>query len=107
MAELSFGAETSRRLRELPAGRRGAEFLRLWTRHEARLKCAGEGLTGSSAAVPPHVALVELDVGSGFAAAAAVDGRLRRTLLLEAVWPPPGARDGPLRPPLRLHEGWR
>ncbi len=44
LAGRAFGAEGARALEELPSAQREAAFLRLWTRHEAELKCAGTGL---------------------------------------------------------------
>jgi 4'-phosphopantetheinyl transferase len=49
LAERVFGIETARRLRELDGQARRREFLRLWVRHEAALKCLGTGLAGSEA----------------------------------------------------------
>lgn len=42
----AFGADAHRRLGQLEEDRREREFLQLWTRHEARLKCIGGGLGG-------------------------------------------------------------
>ncbi len=60
---------------EAVAGASGAEreevFHRAWTRHEARVKCTGAGLSGP----PPPTSVVarQLDVGPGYAAAVAFD----------------------------------
>lgn len=49
---------------------REAVFYAAWTRHEARVKCTGGGLSGP---VPgPDVVAHQLDVGDGYAAALAV-----------------------------------
>lgn len=47
-------------------------FYAAWVRHEARLKCLGTGL--ASPAPPGAAAIAPLDVGPGYAAAAAVLG---------------------------------
>jgi 4'-phosphopantetheinyl transferase len=51
-------------------GERTAVFYRAWAQHEARLKCLGTGLGGPPTAA--RVALKDLDVPSGYAAAVAV-----------------------------------
>jgi phosphopantetheinyl transferase len=76
-----FGAEEARRLERLDAQVREREFLRLWTRHEATLKCRGTGLgfinksRGSGAPVGVRGSNVtwvaELDVGANAAGALA------------------------------------
>ncbi len=45
------------------------EFLREWVRHEAALKCRGEPLGGRAALA--ELAIVDLEVGPGAAAAVA------------------------------------
>jgi 4'-phosphopantetheinyl transferase len=76
VAARAFGAPVSARLRQLNQAERQREFLRLWTRHEARLKCIGAGLMGfhryeENAGVPlARVWLAELDLGTEGAAAA-------------------------------------
>jgi phosphopantetheinyl transferase len=76
MALRAFGPEQSERLRSLPARARGQEFLRLWVAHEAALKCRGDGLTSARESPEPSVTaglwIAELDLGSGAAAAVAV-----------------------------------
>jgi 4'-phosphopantetheinyl transferase len=52
---------------------RAAAFHRAWARREAAVKCTGMGLGGPSAAGPLQV--VDLDVGTDYAAAVAVAGR--------------------------------
>jgi 4'-phosphopantetheinyl transferase len=71
VAEREFGGAEVERLRALDAAQLEPEFLRLWVRHEAALKCRGEGLGGRAA--PDGLALVDLDVGSGAAAAVALE----------------------------------
>lgn len=56
-----------------PAGaRREAAFYAAWTRHEARVKCAGTGLAGP--APRPEVIARQLEIDPGYAAAVALDG---------------------------------
>jgi 4'-phosphopantetheinyl transferase len=44
LARRAFGEDAAERLQALPVLLREAEFLRLWTRHEAELKCIGIGI---------------------------------------------------------------
>jgi 4'-phosphopantetheinyl transferase len=71
VAEREFGQEEAERLRALDSAQLEPEFLRLWVRHEAALKCRGEGLGGDDD--PDGLVLVDLDVGSGAAAAVALE----------------------------------
>jgi 4'-phosphopantetheinyl transferase len=71
VAEREFGEAEAERLRALDASDLEREFLRLWVRHEAALKCRGEGLGGHAA--PDGLALVDLDLGPGAAAAVALE----------------------------------
>jgi len=59
------------RLRDLPAERRDAEFLRSWVRHEAALKCRGAGL--GSPSEPSGLYVSDLDVGADAVAAIALE----------------------------------
>jgi 4'-phosphopantetheinyl transferase len=68
---------------------RQATFHAAWTRHEARVKCTGAGLSGP----PPgdEVVARQLEVGPGYAAAVAFDrtalpGREPRIVLHPAGW---------------------
>ncbi len=76
LAARLWGAEQARRLRALPQRERAQEFLRLWTAHEAALKCTGAGLSGAAAAAaqdPPAAAalwVAEILLGGEHAAAA-------------------------------------
>jgi 4'-phosphopantetheinyl transferase len=95
LAERAFGPDAARRLRALEAPARRREFLRMWVRHEAALKCLGSGLTGGASAAERDALWIEdLDVGAGGAAAAlAVQGAPLQVRLHE--WPalvsPPAA----------------
>ena len=44
LAARTFGPDEARRLAALDPVSREREFLRLWVRHEARLKCRGTGI---------------------------------------------------------------
>lgn len=70
LAERTFGATAAQRLRELDAPARRQEFLRLWVRHEAALKCLGKGLTGTGGgneADASELWIAELDLGPALA----------------------------------------
>jgi 4'-phosphopantetheinyl transferase len=70
LSERALGPEAARAVRSAPAGERTAAFHRAWTRHEAIAKCHGVGL---HAPLPPTpVAVRDIDVGRGYAAALAV-----------------------------------
>ncbi len=66
LARRAFGAQRARELEALPLPQREVAFLRLWTRHEAEVKCAGTGL---AAAEHPLRALWTLELATGTAAA--------------------------------------
>jgi 4'-phosphopantetheinyl transferase len=77
LAERTFGAQAAESLRQLDAPARRQEFLRLWVRHEAALKCLGYGLTGRKEGLEPDTSamwIADLDLGPGTAAAIAVRG---------------------------------
>jgi 4'-phosphopantetheinyl transferase len=71
VAEREFGPREAERLRTLPAAELEPEFLRLWARHEAAMKCLGEGLGGT--ARDGDLTLIDLDVGTDGAAAVALE----------------------------------
>ncbi len=72
LARRAFGAAAAERLRRLAAERREREFLRLWTRHEARLKCLGGGLSFGRLENPRMAPwVVELELGVSAVAALA------------------------------------
>jgi 4'-phosphopantetheinyl transferase len=78
LARRTFGDVQARRLDALEPTAREREFLRLWTRHEAELKRRGTGIgvatAGGQVAADARAGpwIVELDVGTGAAAAVAV-----------------------------------
>jgi 4'-phosphopantetheinyl transferase len=57
----------------VPAAEQASVFYPAWTRHEARVKCAGVGLAGE----PPgdEVTAVQVEIDAGYAAAVAVGPR--------------------------------
>jgi 4'-phosphopantetheinyl transferase len=72
LAARALGADEARRLQSLDPATRRREFLKAWTRHEARLKCLGTGIGGRA----PHSFepwLAELDMGPTGAGAVAVE----------------------------------
>jgi len=70
LATRIFGREQGQRLSGLAPSIREREFLRMWVRYEARLKCDGSGIGGPSGD-GPEPWLAELDVGPRAAAAVA------------------------------------
>jgi len=77
LARRALGRDAAEHLQQIPRQRREEEFLRMWTRHEAVLKCSGVGIASAKSAsagqsfddVLPWLA--QLDVGSSAAAAVA------------------------------------
>lgn len=70
----TFGRAESAQLEQIddPEARRH-EFLRMWTRHEAELKCLGTGIGGAPLADDTHRTWTrDLELGDGVAAAVAV-----------------------------------
>lgn len=75
VAGRAFGAEVRGRLAQLDGERREREFLRLWTRHEARLKCWGVGLGGAErGAGDGECWTMGVEIGRGMAAAVSAAG---------------------------------
>ncbi len=62
-------ANATSRVRSAPASRRAEVFYRAWTRHEAVRKLTGCVIPAS---IPPAARIVDLDVGTGWAAALAL-----------------------------------
>lgn len=76
VAERMLGPAAAARLGELDAESREQEFLRLWVRHEAELKCLGKGIgRAEQVGLDEHRPwLADLDVGPRAAAALATTG---------------------------------
>lgn len=74
-----LGEEEAERLRRLPEDERDLEFLRAWVRHEAALKCVGEGL--GTAVDPAGLWIREVDVGPDAMAAVALVREPREVLV--------------------------
>jgi 4'-phosphopantetheinyl transferase len=74
LAERALAPEAAAVVREAAEPERARLFYELWTRHEARLKCLGIGLAARPAWPPPPVAVENLPIDPGFAAALAVSG---------------------------------
>ncbi|HEY4426834.1 MAG TPA: 4'-phosphopantetheinyl transferase superfamily protein [Solirubrobacteraceae bacterium] len=71
LAARVFGVGPAERLKTLDAERREREFLRMWVRREAALKCMGTGFGARSPAKPEQELWIgELDVPGGAAALA-------------------------------------
>jgi 4'-phosphopantetheinyl transferase len=86
LAERAFGAQAARRLRELDPAMRRREFLRLWVRHEAALKCQGTGLAGpAGSARCDSLWIADLDLGADATAALCVQSGPRELCLRD--WP--------------------
>ena len=74
IARRTFGPAVAERLAALEASDRRREFLRLWARHEAMLKCRGTGIgapEASPSATEPWIA--ELDMSRGAVAVVACE----------------------------------
>lgn len=89
LAERIFGVEAAQRLRGLDPSLRRQEFLRMWVRHEAALKCLGKGLAGAGGgneADTEGLWVAGLDLGPELAGAVAVLGGPRELRCWD--WPP-------------------
>jgi 4'-phosphopantetheinyl transferase len=75
LARQVLGDEDARRVEQLSPPDRQREFLRLWTRYEAELKCRGLGIGADrSGRADVPVWISDLDLGPDIAAAVAVQG---------------------------------
>jgi 4'-phosphopantetheinyl transferase len=74
LAERALPAADAAAVRAAAEDERTGLFYGLWTRHEARLKCLGVGLSGGAPPHPIPVAVGELPIDPGYAAALAVGG---------------------------------
>ena len=72
LAERALGPEGVRAVHEAGAAARDLVFHRLWARHEARLKCLGVGVFRPSLLETDDLAVQDLEVAPGYAAAVAV-----------------------------------
>jgi 4'-phosphopantetheinyl transferase len=84
IARRVLDADVVRALESSPPGERASRFYRAWVRHEARGKCHGAGITEpeENRAVA-HV--FDVDVGTRYAGALAVEHRPARVRLLDAA----------------------
>lgn len=74
LAERALAPEAAAAVRETAEPERARLFYELWTQHEARLKCLGVGLAAQPTWPVPPVAVENLPIDPGFAAALAVSG---------------------------------
>jgi 4'-phosphopantetheinyl transferase len=75
IARRIVGEDAQDELAAADPDRRTAEFFRLWVRHEAAVKCRGLGLAAAIGHdVSIGLAVEDVDVGVGYAAAWAIDG---------------------------------
>lgn len=82
LARRAFGAQAAGLLGAMPSRElREAEFMRLWTRHEAALKLRGAGLGSGGPPGPPPGWEQELDVGPGAVAIVAAEDAPRELRL--------------------------
>ena len=72
LAERALGPDDVRAVREAEPAERDLVFHRLWARHEARLKCLGIGVFRPSLLETDALAVQDLEVAPGYAAALAV-----------------------------------
>jgi 4'-phosphopantetheinyl transferase len=74
IAARMLGGAEARRLQTLEPPARRREFLRVWTRYEAELKCLGRGIGGADPVIDVNrPALTELELGPSAAAAVATE----------------------------------
>lgn len=72
LAERALGPEDVAAVREAAAAEQSAVFHRRWARHEARLKCSGVGIFRGPSPEGEPVAVGDLDLAPGYAAAVAI-----------------------------------
>ena len=77
IARRGFAAHDRAALAALPPGEQRAAFFRFWTRHEARLKASGAGLSGAGSRAVMRWSVHTFHVRDGFAAAVAIEGQAR------------------------------
>ncbi len=71
LAARTFGPAEARRLEGLDPPLRKREFLRMWVRREAELKCRGTGFAGAADSGAGELWIAELELGERAAAAVA------------------------------------
>jgi 4'-phosphopantetheinyl transferase len=74
LADRALEPEEAEAVRAATEDDRTRVFYELWTRHEARLKCLGVGLTGTLPRSSPPIAVIDVPIDRGYAAAVAVTG---------------------------------
>jgi len=97
IARRMLGEDAVARLAALDPDERTGEFFRLWVRHEAAVKCRGTGLADAVGRdVDEGLAIGDVEVADGYAAAWAIDGPLpdRPVRPIPFAW---SGGDGPAR----------
>jgi hypothetical protein len=90
LAERALGAAEARRVVRIDPAIRQQEFLRAWTRHEAKLKHLGIGIGGRAASAREPLVL-QLGIGQGAAAALAIGHTTRELRCWEYFLADPAA----------------
>lgn len=91
VAERVFGREASRRLGRLDPERRRREFLRMWVRHEAQVKCVGVGLGADEESLRQARGCWTLELDLGDLALGALATRPEPTAVTCRGWEPDGS----------------
>ena len=73
LAARALGADDARRLASVGAGEGPREFTRMWVRHEALLKCRGDGIGAGSARAARRPWIRELELGGELSGAVACE----------------------------------